>query len=319
MLTYRQILSKAWQITWQNPVLWFFGFFLAFLGVGGEIELLLNTVSLDDSQGLIPSLITGFAEGGLFSPSGLLGTVQAILNRPFPMFSLLLWLVTILLLAAAVIWLVIVSQGAIISGVVSVVKRKREGWAWHFESGLKTFWPVLILNVLTRIIFFGLLLALSALSFWQFPGSTLLFLAAFILLAGVMVIISFITKFAVCAVVLRGESVGGAIDAGVKLFLRHWLLSLEVASVMFFIYWLVTVLLVNLLSSFFLSTLRVFGPEGSVAFVSFIIVLVITAISELLLAVFHWSAWVLVFEVLTNKKTLLTSRISGWFEKMVSR
>jgi len=107
MFTYRQILHKAWQITWQHPALWFFGFFLAFLGVGGEVEILLGSISLGDSQALIPSLLLGFVEGGLFSANGLLGMAQALVQRPFSFLSLLLWLVTILALAAIVVWLVV--------------------------------------------------------------------------------------------------------------------------------------------------------------------------------------------------------------------
>ena len=70
MFTYRQILRKAWDVTWQHPPLWFFGFFLAFLGVGGEVAILLGSVSLGDSQAFLPSLLLGFIEGGLFSYGG---------------------------------------------------------------------------------------------------------------------------------------------------------------------------------------------------------------------------------------------------------
>lgn len=319
MFTYRQILYKAWQITWQHPALWFFGFFLAFLGAGGEIEILLGSISLGDSQALIPSLLLGLVEGGLFSANGLLGLAQALVQRPFSFLSLLLWLVTILVLAAIVVWLVVISQGAVIRGVVTAVKGKRESWAKHFEGGRRTFWPVLALNGLARAFFFIIFLGLNSLAFWQFSGSTLLFFLTFIMLVAAIVVASFIAKYAICAVVLRGEPVREAIGTAIALFRRHWLLSLEVATVLFAIYWLVTILLVNLLGSFFLSTLRVFGPEGSVALVAFIVILVITTIGQLLLAVFHWAAWVLVFEVLTSKKALLVSRLAGWFEKMAGQ
>jgi len=319
MFTYRQILHKAWQITWQHPALWFFGFFLAFLGVGGEIEILLGSISLGDRQALIPSLLRGFVEGGLFSWNGLLGMAQALVQRPFSFLSLLLWLVTILLLTAIVVWLVVISQGAVIRGVVTAVKGKRESWAKHFEAGLQTFWPVLALNVLARAFFFAIFLLLSSLAFWQFSGGTLLFFLLFIVLVAAIVVAAFIAKYAICAVVLRGQPVRAAIGAAVALFRRHWLLSLEVATVLFAVYWLVTILLVNLLVSFFLSTLRVFGPQASIALVAFIVILIITTVSQLLLAVFHWAAWVLVFEVLTSKKELLVSRLAGWFEKMAGR
>src|SRR3989344_4689103 len=288
MFTYRQILHKAWQITWQHPALWFFGFFLAFLGVGGEVEILLGSISLGDSQALIPSLLLGFVEGGLFSANGMLGMAQALVQRPFSFLSLLLWLVTILALAAIVVWLVVISQGAVIRGVVNAVKGKRESWAKHFEAGLQTFWPVLVLNVLARAFFFTIFLLLSFLAFWQFSGSTLLFLVTFIVLAAAIVVAAFTAKSAFCAVVLRGEPVREAIGTAIDLFRRNWLLSLEVATVLFAVYWLVTILLVNLLGSFFFSALRGFGPQGSVALVAFIIILIITAISQLLLAVFHW-------------------------------
>ena len=67
MPTYRQILGKAWQIAWRNPSLWFFGFFVIMLGSGGEIEILLRSITLRRDEGIIAVLLSGLTQGGFFS------------------------------------------------------------------------------------------------------------------------------------------------------------------------------------------------------------------------------------------------------------
>jgi hypothetical protein len=51
MTLYRSIFRQAWAITWQYKYLWFFGFFAALLGNGGEYEILSKGLRGDMSQG----------------------------------------------------------------------------------------------------------------------------------------------------------------------------------------------------------------------------------------------------------------------------
>src|SRR3989344_5706625 len=220
MPTYRQILFKALNIALTHRSLWFFGFFTALFGAGGEIELLLQSSSLGENQGVIVSFFAGFFEGGFFNAATLSGLFNLMLSQPFSFFMLFVWLILFL---------------------------------------------------------------------------------------------SFITKYAILFIVTKKQQAGQAVKGALNLFSKNWLLSLEVAVTLFVIYWLVNSAFLVLFREVMAYVLfQRPGAIGGYIFFSF----VIFAFLQMLLAVFHWTSWVIVFQILNNKQLAFNSRLVDGFKKI---
>ena len=233
MYTYWQIFKQAFRISWQKPSLWFFGFFAFFLGSTAEIELLLGGSSFG-SPGFLLSFWQGLAAGGLFTPEGMRGLSQALIANPITLFIIILVSLFVIGIGLLLVWLVIISQSALISQAVGVSKNKELSWRQSFSLGLYKFWPVLGLNLSMRAIVWLLFLITGFLASLKFPGSISLFILSFDLFLVLVLLISFITKYAICGVVLKNQEYKGAIRSAWKIFTNNWLISLEISIILFF-------------------------------------------------------------------------------------
>lgn len=114
-MEYKNILKRAWDITWKHKALWLFGFFLALMGGGGG-------AAGGRSGG--PQVQYTFGSSDRLSPSAVLGLIIAVVA---------------LVLVAVIMAVVIVplSRGALIgmaneveeTGKTSVRSGFRQGWA----------------------------------------------------------------------------------------------------------------------------------------------------------------------------------------------
>jgi len=147
MYSYSQIFRQALRIALKKPSFWFFGLFAAFLGSAGDFEILLGGYGFTGDNPLV-SFILGLVRGGLFSVAGF----QGLLENPFILFLLLTMFLITLGLVVLVVWLVIVSQSALIGQAVAISQGKDMRWRDAFSLGLLKFWPVLSLNFFVRIV-----------------------------------------------------------------------------------------------------------------------------------------------------------------------
>lgn len=314
MYTYRQIFKQAFKVTWQNPSLWFFGFFVALMGSAGEVELL---GSYGVGGGVLFSFWQGLAEGGLFTAAGIRGIGKILVSQPFFLFLVALIFLLILGLSALVIWLVIVSQAALIGQIIGISRNETLGWRDGFNLGLVKFWPVLGLNVLLRLISFIFLALGAVFYFLNFPGSLLIFIIVFDICFVFIVLISFLIKYAICGVVLRDMPFVRALKSAWQIFIKNWLLSLEIAIILFVIYLITNSLLFWFINSILFIFLRFFSNFIFGLILVFLSLLAIFTFVQILLIIFHWASWAIVFELLTTPGTALVSRIKSGFKKIV--
>jgi len=308
---YRNILKQAWGLTWRNKYLWWFGIFAALLGNGGEFEILFNNVGGDPGQALFPSWQRIFSTG-VFSGHTLanIGNLfrQDTLNMIFVLVVCLIALAVCLL----VIWLVVVSQAAVVNNSAAVIKQKKHTLREGLDSGVLNFWPVLALNVIVKAAIYILLVAISLpVIFSQGNFSANLFyIIALVIVVPVAIILSFVTKYAVAYVVINKSKVMPAIKKSFRLFKENWLISFEMAIVLFFINLLVgmaIVLAILVLAVPFLFLGLIFYYSFSLigswliailAFASFLFIVVTAGAS---LAVFQISSWTGLFLELEKK------------------
>jgi len=308
---YRNILKHAWAITWRHKYLWIFGIFAALLGNGGEFEILLNNAGANPAQALFPSW-QGVAATGVFHWGTLANLGKLLKNDTLNMLIVLVTCLIILAIFIFVVWLVVVSQAALVNNTAAIIKQKKNNLKDGWRSGVINFWPVLGLNVLVKAVIYVLLVAISLPAiFWNTNFSANLFyILALVIMVPVAIILSFIAKYAIAYAVVNKYSVGRAIRHGWRLFKDNWLISFEMAVILFFINLLVGLaivlaILVLAVPFLFLGLIfyYAFSLLGSwlvaiLAFASFLFIVVTTGAA---LAVFQIASWTGLFLELDKK------------------
>lgn len=221
-------------MSWFHKTLWFFGLFAALMAIGEEYDVLIRNGDILDS---IPQKIENFR---VASQNGVLSAITSNIsnfistNVPGVLYVLVSWIIAILALA----WLVIVSQGALIHGVKRNVEGKTMTLLEGFDAGMGNFWPIFLTNVIAKVVVYGLLfivvvpMVIMYFETGNVGAALVIMLWSFIILFPVMVIVSFITKFANAYVVIKKYPVKQAIAAAWDLFMRNTLVTLELASLL---------------------------------------------------------------------------------------
>ncbi|HTK59808.1 MAG TPA: hypothetical protein VL283_01245, partial [Candidatus Baltobacteraceae bacterium] len=229
---YRHILADAWKSVRKNKALWLLGFFVSFLGNGGVYELLIQgtgRLGLDEDFGGLFGVVMQQGDGRFGEALSNAGAQSVVI--------FLLVALTVIGLAAVAVWVVVSAQGGLIAGARDAERGRKTSFGSLFAAGNEVAGPLFVLNALSRLAvmaFFYLLLSLTILyladaNLW----SAFSYLAGFILLIPLTLIIGFVTIYAACYVTLQRLSLVAAIESAVALFRRYWLISLETALALF--------------------------------------------------------------------------------------
>ena len=252
---YRQALDKSWHLLWEHKKIWIFGLFATFLGQLGLADLFAK-VSLVASNAPVVSwwltlpkvLLVGTPVAG-----GLVLSLESVI-----------WLISLILLLLGLgllgIFLAVVSHGALIRISADYAKHKNlPSLSRAWQSGVEYFWPLFFLQVIKKIVLcllacavgYATLNVLLGLSVW----SLILFLLVFILAAVVGMVVSFLTVYAAGYLVVENYPWRRAVAGAWKLFLGHWLVSVEVGLVVLILNLVAALIALASFLVFFLPTL----------------------------------------------------------------
>ncbi len=235
---YRPIFKKAWEITKQNRFLWVFGLFAALAGNGGIYEILVKGFGRIVSEGEATLLVSKWA---WFTEFLSFPRLEDIYVRS-PLFVSLLWVLFFVILAALafLIWVIVSSRGALISSVKKIASKKKTGLRDGWTDGKKYFWPVLSLNLLAKALTFGLLVLITVPAMIFLTGGNVnvglnlfLYILAFVVFTSLALFVSFMAVYATCFVVMEGKSFIESIRLSWKMFIKNWLISIEMALLLF--------------------------------------------------------------------------------------
>ncbi len=258
MSLYRKIFKKSLFITWNNKYLWFFGLFAAVLGAIGKYEVSLNKISGDLQEGLLP-WFSSLWNSEIFASISWSSTVETFQANPVSFFIIIGLFLILLILAVFFIWLTIISQVGLINNSAEAFKtnkkRTKSGIKEGVLAGVKNFWPALGLNVIIKTLVY-ILFALLALSFIavttgvnsQLVGVTYVIL--FIVFIPLALILSLLLKYAVCFLVIKQEKFLKSLEKSWHLFINNWLVSIEMAAILFVFQFLLTGALILIMLTF---------------------------------------------------------------------
>ncbi len=327
MTLYRDILKNAWSITWRNKFLWFFGVFASLLSGTGGLQILTKDPSPSVSENFLPGM-------GQFSSFFQVQTLKnfGTLFRDDPVFVSvsLLFLLVIFALLIFLVWLSVVSQAALVNDSAELAnsKKKNEKLGIHkgVATGVKHFWSVLGMNILTKVII-GLAFVLVGIPVAymayksNFVTLNLIFVILFIVFIPLAIAASFVLKYAICYIVVKKETFGEAMKKGYLLFKDNWLVSMEMAFILVFIsffgflFFMVTLSVTSLplifLALVFYQMLSYLGFWFILSII-LLAMFVLIVIGGAILTVFQISSWTLLFLELDKKNT--TSKILRIFQ-----
>lgn len=299
MHIYRDIIKTSWRTLWRYPWLWPFGFFAALIGNGGEYGSVITAIDRVARQG---DLITGIREALLNNRMALVWQrlEQSLAQAPFFLISTLFLMLIILLI---IVWLIITSQAALIKTTADIEDGAPTSFTAAATQGNKHFWSILILNILSRFIIW-LLLAVSIMPFfiaYLAQGGAMefdsLIIISFLIFVPLSFIISFIIKYAIISVILDKQGWWLALVKAINLFFRNWLVSLEMAAILFGINLLLGVIIYSLVANNLLSAPLIIALSGFnlATALKLLPPIMLIIVGGALFSVFQYVSWTLLY------------------------
>ena len=325
MRIYRDVLKQSWNILWHYAWLWPFGLLAALSGVGAEYNSLIVAADRLNNQADFLGVLKSFTAAG-----GLSQAWQSFFNSfaSAPMFFV--WgLVLLLVIALLVVWLVIVAQAALIHAVGAIDKKQTTSFVRAAEAGVHNFWPIFWLNLLTKFVIY-IILSVAFLPFlisfliqstatWNFDS---LIIISFLISVPLAIVVSFILKYAAIYIVLEKQSWWRALENGINLFCRNWLVSLEMASLMFGLSFALSMLVYFFIPAEFILQLSFLWQEfDTLTFIRVVRSALVLIVTGSLYATFQYIAWVILFRLLNTGQVVaklnrltddIPNYIHGW-------
>jgi len=301
---YRQILQQAWEHTKAHRWLWLFGLFAALIvGNGGEIDIYFNHLGTltEDTSFLSPSFWLRWQLGLAIFGVGLLSMV--------------------------VIWFIITAQTVLIYAANHSQSAGGLEFKNYIKIAQKYWWSIFVLNLIQKIFILGLLLVLAIPWLAAFLQYKILYyeimylIISFVILVPLAILTSFLFKYAANYIVIAEQRLLPALSSAWKLFRRNWLVSLEMAGLIFCLNLLVSfsLLVIYILSSspfIILSTVSGLAANSYSGLLSFVLIayyilVILIVLLGAVFSTFQWSAWTILFKEISVGRG--QSKITRWF------
>jgi len=315
---YKEALAHSWHLSLKQHGLWPFGLFAAALGQMGIVDALVQ----------LWFTARGYRPGGGFTAiydlfrAGLVGT-----DVPYGVLGWMAFLALVFIgFGVLFTFLAVASQGALVHNTAESVRHKKlpdTSQSWH--AGVRSFWCVFTVNVLKKAVL-GLTGIMVALFSWpilfSLGGSPIVFLLVFLLAAAISLVTSIVAIYSIGYLVVEEYGLLESLVEGWKLFVEHWLVSLEVGVVIFVLDLILTlVFIAAVFVSFlpaFLAYLFALLFSSSIVFVfgigiSAVVLLLFLFFVAAVFSTFTTAAWTYLF--MQMHKTGLKSHILHWLGK----
>lgn len=322
MFSYRNILKQSWQVIWHNKYLWFFGIFATLLGNVGEGKILSYILGENDRN--ILSTFNHISQTGIFSHQAFSNITTMMSQDPSSFFKVIIFFLLILVLSGFLIWLATVSQVAIVNNTVNIIKQKKHNFQEGINVGVKNFWCIFILNIIVNIVIVFILTIISLPFIFgkiNIIIASLFYVILFIIFISIAISLSLIAKYAIACIIIKGYKLFDAIKFSWKLFKDNWIVSLEMAFILFFINFvaglIIILLLLTLATPFILLAFIFYYFASSFGFwavvmLAFLSALLFIVIGGSMLSTFQISSWTGLFlELIKNGGTPKIVRIFG--------
>ncbi|MBI4133116.1 hypothetical protein HY478_00730 [Candidatus Uhrbacteria bacterium] len=307
---YRVILKRAWHLTWSHRELWIFGFFATFLQTAGVVEIMIKAWSRVSLEGWNAAALLQSSYPGAAFVSGLAaGATEGVRIDP----SALVPIVIVLAIFVALFWFVSASEGALV-WAAGGGKKKLPAIEDSFAHGRSQGWRIALAHVFSKLLLAALFIVTSLPLILVATEGTYrnlaLYFISFLIFFPLALIVSFMTIYAVCAMVISKQHFFHAVHTAWHLFRTHWLISIETALILFVvslagglavaILALLLAVPVSLLivAAFIVGSTTAFGV---VATVGVLIVIIFALLVGAIVTTYQLITWTLLYERLARR------------------
>lgn len=239
MKIYRDILKNSFLLSIKNKYFWFFGLFASLVGISSEYDFFFRGLRGETGESYLIEF-KRFASTGVLS-FGVFGNIVDLFKTDtFSMLIVLLLSLILLALTIFLIWISIASQIAIVNNSAKMIMGKNTDFKDGVMAGVQNFWPILGLNIIIKIIMSAVFFIIGAPFLFKALSSNLLasnslYILFFVIFLPIGIIAAFIVKYAIAFVVIKKESFAKSLKSGLELFQKNWLVSIEMAFILFFV------------------------------------------------------------------------------------
>lgn len=234
---YTPIIRDAWKITTKHSWLWFLGLFAALLGNGGAFNVVTNNLYKLNEYGGTFTTVRSFLTGGLTAD-----LVDNILNAA-QSFNFWLFLVTLVFIAlfALLVWLANSCLAALVYGASRFHTTRPSNLQKSWQYGQKRFWYVFGVQLFGKVLMYAIGVPVSILLFIFYllgPASVvegLWLFVLFLIFVPMAWVLTVLVKYATIEVVLKKKHVWEGFVGAWHLFVKNWLVSLEMVALLLFL------------------------------------------------------------------------------------
>jgi hypothetical protein len=308
---YFQTLINSWKAVWHNKILWFFALFSLFLG-GGQWNSFLsaNFSNFFKEDGIAYNLYQI-----IFSGNALENFITKVSQEPVVFLVLLLILFLLTFAFLLFVYISVVFQGGLIYSIFKVNLKQKINIHNSLTVGKNNFWQVLSLNIMMKFVIWGFSFLLAFFSLMSFlkdsTGAVLIFSFSSIFIILFLFLLSFIFRYALSYIVLKGRDSMSAIKEAFNLFFKNWIINLEVAAFLFvinyiflfFAIWSIKIIMIPISS---IGTFSLYLSSGVSFGFYFIFIPILISLFILtfftVLSAYNYCVWVALFMRLTGNK-----------------
>ncbi len=312
MTLYRDILKRAVKSSWSNKYFWFFGLFATFFTSSSLYGLFANVVKGEIASNPFP-ILSRLSTLFSLDTFGNIGVMMA--EEPINVAIIILVYFSFIVLFFFITWLSTISQGALVNNAALELTEKENNLKIGLNAGIEKFWPVFSLNIFLKTIFYlGFFLISIPFILGVFQkeslSDNLIFSIIFVFFVLLAIIFSFIIKYSIAYIILKKESFSGGLRKGWTLFKENWLISIEMAFLLFFIDFFVNIIIILLLTivivPFIFLAILLAGWGSLFGFwllmlIALILFVFIAALSRAFITAFQIVSWTDLFVVLTGQ------------------
>jgi hypothetical protein len=243
------------------------------------------------------------------------GLGEILVNQPFVLLLIVIFYAVLFGLIVFFIWISIVSQAAAVNNSANIYSSQEHSFRGGLTKGVIIFWPIFILNLIVKFVFYlGFFLISLPFLLGIFKQNTLagsfVFTFLFLIFIFCGIIFSFIAKYAVSYIIVNNQKLREAMINGWKLFLKNWLVSLEMAFILFFIDFFISILIIAVLTyiifplvviALAMYSLKQFFIFWFLLFLFLLVFFVAVIIPRSILTIFQIYSWTDLFMVLISK------------------
>lgn len=303
----REVLQEALGIIWRKKYLWFIAFFAGLASYGGEVNFLFRKFNaVATFQQYLVAIRSVFVEG---KARPYIEQFQNVIHSaPGTVIGYVGLMVAIVIVG---LWLMFVSQGAIMRIVGRTQEKKSATFFDGVAAGTEKFWSIIQVNIMGLLIGWASWIVVagipasiyfvSANTAWSEVARVGAVISVF-----ASAIIGLVIQYATAGIVLRDLKFMASLSDSWKLFRRNWLVSIEMALIVFFVNMFVLI-----------TTIGIYDVLGFLySLPGLITFFILLAVEFAALSAFSFAAWTILYQKLLAGGA--RSKIGEWTTQLVN-